>query len=327
MQQTAQTIAVGGENLIDHITQNGAVSTRVGGSPFNVAMALGRQGAQVRYLSPISSDHWGDELAHSLQNAGVTLSGGRVDLPTTVARVVVQDGLPSYMFERDGTAERAIRRSTLAQQMQGVGVLHTGSIALSEGPDAELWEQTAQDAHGQGTFVSLDPNVRLSVVSDPAAYRDRVLRMFEAVDLLKMSDDDLKALFPEQHEEAAIDHVIRHSSAALIVLTRGELGASAWLGNQEDTNCAALRIDVQAAPVTHLVDTVGAGDTFMATLLAGLVERGNLSRKSLSSLSSEELSALLHRCARAAAMNCAREGCDPPFRHELDGNRGTERKG
>ncbi len=102
--KASPVICVGGENLIDHVTRDGEVSALPGGSPFNVAMALGRQDADVYYVTPVSTDSWGDMLADTLMASGVTLSGGRVGAPSTIARVTVTDGIPSYVFERDGTA-------------------------------------------------------------------------------------------------------------------------------------------------------------------------------------------------------------------------------
>ena len=107
-------IAVGGENLIDHVTRDGEVSALAGGSPFNVAMALGRQGAETHYMTPISTDEWGDLLAETLLESDVMLQGGRRDEPTTMARVTVTDGIPAYRFERDGTAERMVSENGLA---------------------------------------------------------------------------------------------------------------------------------------------------------------------------------------------------------------------
>ena len=191
-------IGVGGENLIDHVTRDDSVTALAGGSPFNVAMALGRQSAAVHYLTPISSDHWGDILAETLEASGVVLSGGRVSAPTTVARVTVTDGIPSYAFERDGTAERQVTAEIAAQRSaQWFGSASTQvSLAVTDGDDADAWEATCAAAFSSGQLVSLDPNVRLSVITEPDQYRARIFRMMAKTNLLKLSDEDLEGLWP-----------------------------------------------------------------------------------------------------------------------------------
>lgn len=304
-------IAVGGENLIDHVTSEGTETALPGGSPFNVALALGRQGANVRYVSPISTDRWGDRLAEMLSASGVALTGGRIDRPTTMARVTIADGIPTYRFERDGTAERAVSVASLAESVgDDTMVLHSGSLALTDGHDAEVWAQALTNAHQEGRFVSIDPNVRLSVISDFPAYRERLFRIFQKIHLLKLSDEDLDGLFPDTDENAAIEALLGMTAARLVVLTRGREGASAWLRGD--------RLDIPAPPVSELIDTVGAGDTFMATLLASLANAGQAATDHIETIEEREVQALLHRAATAAALNCARAGCSPPAGDEID---------
>lgn len=301
--------AVGGENLIDHVTHDGQVSAKVGGSPFNVAMGLGRLGAKVHYLSPISTDPWGGMLAAALTSSGVALTGGRIDLPTTMARVEINQGIPSYQFEREGTAERAVTKADILERIEDADAVHTGSLTLTKGPDADAWESALARAYKADVFVSLDPNVRISVIDDPTAYRARILRMARAATLIKLSDEDLGELFPEMDQDAALAAFCQRASAQLVVLTRGAEGACGILGE--------MRIDIDAAPVLALVDAVGAGDTFMANLLDGLAKRDALSAPALSALSQDDLGTLLHSASLAASINCGREGCDPPTRSEL----------
>ncbi len=304
-------ICVGGENLIDHVTRDGEISALAGGSPFNVAMALGRQQADVHYLTPISTDTWGDTLADTLVASGVTLAGGRVDAPTTIARVTVTKGIPSYIFERDGTAERSVTAASLAASMPtGATALHTGSLALTDGADADAWEETCKTAYTSGTLVSLDPNVRLSVITDIDAYRARIFRMMQAAHVLKLSDEDLEGLCPDMPQDAALAHVRSQTSASLVVMTKGPDGAIAMRGDNT--------VNIPAPPVPGLVDTVGAGDTFMATLLAGLARTDVLAPAALDGLDAAQVEALIRRAGMAAAINCSRAGCNPPTLSELD---------
>lgn len=310
MTRTA-SLAVGGENLIDYVTRDGASVGHPGGSPFNVAMALGRQGVDVSYVSPISTDEWGDLLAERLVESGVRLSGGRRPEPTTMARVTVADGIPTYRFERSGTAERMVTEAGLRAAIPDSAIaLHTGSLTLTDGPDAAVWEAVCAACHAGGRVVSLDPNVRLSVIADVDAYRARIQRMCRAVHVLKLSDEDLEGLYPDTSAEDAIAALRSGSSARVIVLTRGGDGCAAWLGEDH--------IELPAAPVSRIVDTVGAGDTFTATLLAGLLDGGFLSPDGLATLRPDALAGLLLRAGAAAAINCTRAGCNPPNRAEIE---------
>ena len=128
--------------------------------------------------------------------------------------------------------------------------------------------------------------------------------------LSALSDEDLAALFPDVVEADALTALKSRASARILILTRGAAGVTAFLGDE--------RIDLPAAPVTHLVDTVGAGDTFTATVLAGLADAGALTIKGMSMLDCPRFRTLLHRAAAAAAINCAFEGCNPPTRADID---------
>lgn len=305
-------IAVGGENLIDQVTTDGNVISHAGGSPFNVAVAIARQGANVRYVSPVSTDSWGELLANRLIEAGVTLTGDRNDRPTTMARVTITNGIPDYFFERDGTAERAVDTAALTHSIgTDVNAVHTGSLTLIDGPDADAWEETLSQIYNKGgVLVSLDPNVRLSIITDIDGYRDRIKRILTHIHVLKLSDEDLSGLFPDMDEQAAIAHLRNITSAQLLVLTRGPDGISAWVRSH--------RIDLPVPRPDPLIDTVGAGDTFMATLLVGLGGTGYIAPKDLTTLPPETATQILQRAASAAALNCQREGCNPPTLADLN---------
>ncbi|SDL70452.1 PfkB family carbohydrate kinase [Aliiruegeria lutimaris] len=304
-------LAVGGENLIDHVTRDGEVSACPGGSPFNVAMALGRQEMDVHYISPISTDRWGDLLTETLLASGVVLTSGRNPAPTTMARVTVSDGVPSYRFERERTAERMITHESLRAALpDGAASVHTGSLTLTDGADAASWEAFCADCFEEGRLISLDPNVRLSVIADVSGYRDRILRMCKRVHLLKLSDEDLEGLFPGQTQPRALEALRALSSAHLLILTRGSEGVVAQMGSET--------VELPATDVPALVDTVGAGDTFTATMLAALADRNALSTAALASLTRDDLILLLRRASLAAALNCGRAGCNPPSRAEID---------
>ena len=172
-----------------------------------------------------------------------------------------------------------------------------------------LWEEFFITCHQHGVITSLDPNVRPLLVEDRVNYINRLERMFRFADIIKLSDEDLAWLYPDMEMSAAFDHLISISSIGLRVLTKGADGARACSG--------AAEIEAPAHPVRSLVDTVGAGDTFMASMLAWLVDHDISDAHAIHDLSSEELEAMVERAAKAAALNCEKHGCNPPTREDL----------
>jgi len=314
-------IAVGGENLIDLVSTFFKEGLPVyiahpGGSPFNVAMAAGQQGAKSCYLTPISSDKLGDLLVARLEAAGVMLAGGRSDKPSSLAVVSIEDGIPSYGFYRRDTAERQVSTDFLNHiTPDEVQILHLGSAALIDGEDAQAWEaafvkhhQTGRD--GAAALTSLDPNIRPSLVADADSYRARVKRMMQHADILKLSDEDLHWLYPAATLEEGFEACMRDSKAALTVLTKGADGIIA--------QASGTPFEIPAHKIDNLVDSVGAGDTFMASLLVWCNHHQITSRSALENHSEAQIKQALQRAAIAAALNCQKQGCQPPSRQEID---------
>ncbi|MCE2517326.1 MAG: carbohydrate kinase [Alphaproteobacteria bacterium] len=330
------TIIVGGENLIDFVEThdiNGIpqYSANPGGSPFNVAIAAARLGNPVDYLSPLSTDRLGKLLAERLLGSGVAVKAPRLDAPTSLAVVSLEEGQPTYQFYRKDTAERLITRQGLQDALKSdPWAFHIGSLAISGGEDAVMWhefftqcyqrgyqrgfqggqEQGYQHDSGEAAVItSLDPNVRPALIENRAGYMARLEDMFTRADIIKLSDEDIAWLYPEMEIMAAFDHLCAISCKGLRVLTRGGDGAIA--------SSPVARVETPARPVHNLVDTVGAGDTFMAAMLAWLPAHGKTSRADLHALSERDLGAMTAWAAQAAAMNCQQQGCNPPHLAEM----------
>jgi len=307
-------ILVGGENLMDMIQvdnhyQNVLFKAIPGGSPYNLALAAGRQGVRVGYVTPISEDSNGDQLVANLLSSNVQVLGPRVPEPTSLAMVNIEGGTPSYAFYREGTAERLVNLEKLTKNLtDDVAIFHIGSLALTGGSDALVWEEFLGKAMGKGIKVSLDPNVRPSLVGEPDVYRQRIKRLMTKVDILKLSDEDLLWLFNENTDESsALSELRAIANAELLILTRGSKGSSIW---HNDKWYAA-----PAYPVDKLSDTVGAGDTFMASVLVWLTKNENMKR--LGALELKEKQDLQYYAGKAASLNCKKQGCNPPWENEL----------
>ena len=240
-------IAIGGENLIDFVQtgeEDGAplFDANPGGSPFNVAVGLARQGVETHYVTPISTDELGDALAERLTASGAILAAPRRPQPTSRAVVTLEHGIPTYAFHRDGTAERQVTEKSLWKSIPAdVTALHCGSLALADGADADVWVEVMTQAAAQGIFVSFDPNVRESLIHDRMAYIERVSQVMQAAHLVKLSDEDLGWLYPEETEDDAIAALFDVAPAGLLVLTRGPKDATAFsdlAGDAGGARCA-----------------------------------------------------------------------------------------
>jgi len=307
-------ILVGGENLMDMIQvknqyQHALFKAIPGGSPYNLALAAGRQGVRVGYITPISEDSNGDQLVANLLGSNVQLLGPRVPEPTSLAIVSIEGGTPSYAFYREGTAERLVNLDKLTKSLtDDVAIFHIGSLALTGGSDAFVWEQFVRKAMDKGVKISLDPNVRPSLVAEPDLYRQRIKRLMTKVDILKLSDEDLLWLFNDNNDESsALSELRAITNAELLILTQGSKGSSVWHNDKW--------YEAAAYPVDNLSDTVGAGDTFMASVLVWLTKNENMKR--LGILELKEKQDLQYYASKAASFNCKKQGCNPPWENEL----------
>ena len=308
-----------GEALIDliHGPDDDAPVAQVGGSPFNVAVAMARLGLDVGFICPISRDEFGDKLVDVLRRETVRQCvPERADAPTAIAEVNTDaNGHPSYRFHRERTADRALAAHPPVEAVpDGVKALHFGSLVLAQEDDWPAWRAAIIQARERGAFIALDINVRPALIDDFGAYRRRVQEAAELAHLIKASDEDLMHLFPESLPEDALRRWLSPSTA--VVLTRGAEGCQLWT---DDDIAASYR---SSEPV-QIVDTVGAGDTFQAALIAGFMGRGG----TVAELTQSEATELLRYSATSALLNCSRGGCQPPTGDEivqfLDSNRST----
>ena len=306
-------ILVCGEALIDFVPlaqgDEPAYVARAGGSSFNVAMGLGRLGIPVGFLGRVSRDPFGQLLRRRLLADGVdcrlVLDG---DEPSTLAIVHLEAGAePVYVFHGEGTADRLLRIEDLPADFPGeVAALHLGSISMAREPGASAFEALMRREHGR-RVLSLDPNVRPSLVGERSAYVARLEGWVSLADVVKVSHADLNWLYPAAApDEVAADWLRR--GPGLVVVTKGHDGAiSLAIGG---------RVEVPGPPVL-VSDTVGAGDAFTSGLLAWLHEAGWLDRTRLREIPAEALRRGLAFANRAAAITCTRAGAQPPTRAEL----------
>ena len=307
-------ITVGGENLIDYVQtafdDRLPVYTAIpGGSCYNVAIAIARQDQPVTYVTPISVDSLGNILADRLLADGVKIGAPRSPAPTSLAVVSISEGQPSYQFYRNGTAERDISARHLDKSIKkSTKIFHIGSLSLIDGEDADLWEHKFRELYRNGVITSLDPNARPVVVNDRESYVKRLERMLKHTCVLKLSDEDLDYLYPQKSQEEAFAELCANCDAPLIILTKGFYGATVRTPKNQ--------FDVSSVHADRLKDTVGAGDTFMGTILVELYRR-SLRAHEIERISLKELKRIVERATIAAAVNCQSSGCNPPYTKDI----------
>lgn len=305
-------ILVCGEALIDLFVgvPGLQVEAVAGGSPFNVAIGIGRLGRPAAFLSTLSDDAFGVFLSGKLNDAGVSPDYIRRCSNRTTLSVVATSttGQPQYSFYAEDSADRALKPEALPSQLPAdVNAIAAGSYALGVEPIASAIETLLRREAGS-RVISLDPNVRPHVVGNLNVYRERFERLLIHASIVKASDEDIELLYPGQ-DHAPVAQAWLRQGPKLVIITRGEKGSLAAFGTTILERPAA-RIDV--------VDTVGAGDTFHAALLSWLDANSLLTPDAVSRLSEAQVMAALDFAAAAAAIVCTRRGANPPTWDEVD---------
>jgi fructokinase len=302
-----------GEALIDMLPREtvageAAFVPYAGGAVFNTAIALGRLGAPSGFFTGLSTDLFGQILDRTLAASGVdTTLCARSARPTTLAFVTLRDGQATYAFYDENTAGRLLSTADLPALPTGIETLFFGGISLVNDPAATAYETLQARAGAAGRVTMIDPNIRPGFIQDAAACRARINRMIAVADIVKLSDEDLRWLYGDGHPDD-LARAILSKGPKVVFITEGAKGARALTATRDRF--------VAATPVT-VADTVGAGDTFNAGVLAALHDRGCLTKAGVAALSDSTLDAALSLGTRAAAITVSRPGANPPWSHEL----------
>jgi fructokinase len=306
-------IAVLGETLVDRFEagDGSPAIERTGGSPANVAVALARLGVATRLVTQLGDDTRGRAVLRYLHDSGVLVTAGSVHggRRTGVARTTIIDGQPSYDFTAWwDKLSPAANRAVLDDHIR---CLHTGSIAAlaPAGSGAGTVQRAAAAARRRAT-ITFDPNCRPSVMGDAHAGRRRAEGLVALSDVVKASEDDVRWLYGDRPVTAVAARWL-DLGALLVIVTRGRRGSSAVTARTEVT---------VPAPAVDVVDTVGAGDSFMAGVLVGLDRAGVLgaaARPDLAALDGAAVEDLLRLGTQVAAITCGRQGADSPTASEL----------
>ena len=298
-----------GEALVDLVGQRGGrtFSAHPGGSPANVALGLARLGDPVTLKTRLGRDPFGELVLAHLEASGVRVDGGLDEgAKTTLAIATLAAGIASYDFRIDWDLE------ALAPLPVETRCVHTGSLATALPPGKANVVDLIEREHERGRVtISYDPNVRPALLGDAEQARPEIEHLVAVSDVVKVSDEDLRWLYPDRSDEDVARGWLA-SGPALVVVTRGGAGVYA----------VSARLELRRDAVTiDLVDTVGAGDSFTSGLLDGLHRAdliGGARRDALAAIDEATLASVVDEAVQVAAITCSRPGADPPTRAEVD---------
>ena len=261
--------------------------------------------APPRCLTRVGTDSRGVAVRAHLEASGVRLVEGSLtqERTSTATARLDERGAATYDFDLDW-------RLNADPDLSGYAALHTGSIAAFLAPGGDDVVRLVEAASGRVT-VTYDPNARPVLMGDPGQARARVERIVARADLVKVSDEDVAWLAPGE-DPVDVATAWRAGGPGIVVVTRGGEGAVAVT--------AGGRVEVRS-PKVQVVDTVGAGDSFMSGLIDHLAGAGLLGpdrHEAIAAMPAAQVEAMLTHAIRIAAVTVSRAGANPPTRAELD---------
>ncbi len=306
-----------GELLIDMIGEESGSLADVqsfrrfpGGAAGNVAVGVAKLGLSSAFLGRVSRDPFGDYLVKTMEHWGVNTSGMVRDAThkTTVAFISIDENkVPSFLFYRDSSASTQFCPEDLDERhFLNARILYFSSISLAKSPIREAVYRAAGIAKEQGCLIAFDPNVRLSVWSSQDAARDEITGMINKIDILKMNANELRFLFGEGDLGMSCATLFRrYPQLKLMAVTLGEEGCFIM-----DSSSSSARVHATHVPV---IDTTGAGDSFMSAMLFCWIRDNGISGASA-------LEKLGIFCNSAAHVTACRQGVIPalPNKDEVD---------
>jgi fructokinase len=298
-------VLVIGEALVDIVSDadGRTLETRPGGAPLNVAVGLARLDVPTLLLTSFGADDHGAAIAEHLEASGVRLaSPQRTEQPTSVAHALLDgSGSATYRFDLrwdppDVPAPHDVR------------AVHVGSLGTVLEPGASAALRIVHQAVESGTAVTYDPNVRPAISGDAALAWSQARKWAALAHVVKLSDDDAEFLQPRVALDEVVDTFLSAPRTRLVVVTQGSDGTTLA------TRTHRVHVD---APQVDVVDTVGAGDSFMSALVAAMADHEMSDPESIGAMSRQRLHDIGTWAVTVAAATCSRRGADPPRRAEV----------
>ncbi len=305
-----------GELLVDMVGQSGfglqdtpSFLKVPGGAPANVAVGLVRLGMAADFVGQVGADPFGEWLRQIMQqeNVGVEYLGRSESARTTLAFIATRlDGRKEISFYRHPGADAQLDNFD-ERALTGATIFHCGSVSLSLSPCRETQIEAMKLARSRGLIISYDPNWRPSLWPDEAAALDVVRSVLPLCDVVKLAEEEMEFVTGHAKVEDAA-RWLHAQGAQIAVITAGERGAYFDAGDTSGWS---------AARNSNVVDTLGAGDAFMAGLLAQ-IGQSNATRDGLTKV--VDWSRALEFANKCGALAVRKAGAIPalPTRDEVE---------
>ena len=303
-------IFVAGENLIDFIAdEKNNYKPFVGGSTLNTALSLGRFKSKVYFFSRISNDYFGRMIEKKLKENHVNISLIQKTKDQTTLAIVSNKKKPEFNFYSNETAFRNFTKYSLNKNfIKKIKLSHFSSISLALNPSANTFLKMIKEIKKNSkSIISLDPNIRPSIIENKKKYLSKLANFMKLADIIKMSDEDYNYISKKKYD-IQIKQWMQLLSIKLFILTRGSKGSILYTRRDKI---------LKKVSKINIVDTVGAGDTFIAGLIFYLDKTRMLDINSLENITKKNWLNCLNFASKVAELNCLKAGCEPPHLNDV----------
>lgn len=289
------TVWVLGDAVIDLVPENSNSYLKCpGGAPANVAVGVARLGGKSAFIGRVGQDSFGRFMQQVLQQENVDTRAMILDSDHRTSTVVVdldQHGERTFTFMVMPSADLFLQPDDLPE-FKANQWLHLCSIALSQEPSRSTAFEAMRRIKADGGWVSFDPNIRVDIWSQPQELLHCLQQALQLADVVKLSQEELDFLCPHQDIASAMEQIMADYSCKLLLVTLGAEGV--WVHNRRKLQKYASR---KITPI----DTTGAGDAFVAGLLAALSQQPNWHQ-------SQDLSAVIDQAQACGALATSAKG-------------------
>lgn len=303
-----------GELLVD-FTENGMsvqsnpiFEANPGGAPCNVLSMLQKLGAKTAFIGKVGKDSFGKMLRDVLVQQGIDTQNLIMDeeVPTTLAFVqTAPDGDRSFSFYRNPGADMMLRRAEVdVSLLQNTRLFHFGSLSMTAQRAEEATKMAIETAKSAGALISFDPNLRPPLWERLDVAKEKIAYGISQCHILKISDDEIAFFTGSTNIDNGISLIQEQYHIPLIFATMGKRGSRVY----HDGN----KVECEPYLNEDTIETTGAGDTFMACVLHGILKYG------LEGLDTKKLHDMLEFANAASSIITTRKGALKVMPEERD---------
>ena len=305
-------ILCSGENLIDNVPIKGAKDSYkacVGGSPLNTALSLGKLKIPIYFFSRISNDFFGKKIINLLNKNNVNTSFvQRSNDPTTMGFINIDKRNTEFTFFANQTSDRNLTNYHFPTNFKKkIKLAHFSSISLVLKPGSETYFKMMRDL-SKYCLISIDPNIRKNLIEDKIFFKKRFNEFLNIANIIKLSDEDFSYFYNIERADKIIPKWLSKYKIKFVILTFGNKGSKIY------TKDFSIKINSLKIKVN---DTVGAGDSYIAGIIAWLYKKNLLEKNQIEKISKKKWFECLQFASKIAAITCMRDGCNPPSLNEL----------